>query len=504
MSVQAVNISDNGLGEVGLVPYYTVRNGFDTNVSVVNTSNRYVAAFKIRFREALNSRDARDFNVYLSPNDVWTATISVDPATGIPFIQTADTTCTAPWIGTNPNASFVEIGQTAEGLPIKRMNMTNIAWNGGTLEGNDAGPDGIERAQEGYIEIIEMGVADPNASMLASWAVHGPGQNCSVLANTYNTTAAQAQHIFVTGSGMNCESNTPYLPGQVVTGNEAFRAEFCEPLNILKFSANLIQVTSGVAAELPVTTLANFLNKPDGSENPNLPDGDDISDFPQFQTPNLESVRPARSLQINDGLFVQDDFNGIANNIAVDAVSSLLSSETVINEYEFGGGASGADFRTAWVVTFPTKHHYVDGLLRAPFENTFGVGGSCVTVDYGYYNREELAPATSGAVIPSPAPIQPVNVSVICAETQTLNPGGGNLFDSQRNYEIQLEPGYTSGWIRLGFPQAGSIVGDNGTVYTGLPTIGFSLKTTLGVFGNATPHSFERNVSNVQSCNSCP
>ena len=62
----AMNVAQDGKGEVLLFPYYTVKNGFDTIFSVVNTSDR-TTLFKIRFREAKNSREVRDFTVPLSP-----------------------------------------------------------------------------------------------------------------------------------------------------------------------------------------------------------------------------------------------------------------------------------------------------------------------------------------------------------------------------------------------------------------------------------------------------
>src|SRR5690606_19763494 len=67
-TAHAVNISGDGLGEVLLFPYYTTNNGYDTYINITNTSENAVV-FKIRFREAYNSRDARDFNVVLSPYD---------------------------------------------------------------------------------------------------------------------------------------------------------------------------------------------------------------------------------------------------------------------------------------------------------------------------------------------------------------------------------------------------------------------------------------------------
>ena len=71
----AMNVSQNNVGEVLLFPYYTVKNGFDTVFTVTNTSDK-TAVFKVRFREALNSREVRDFNVILSPHDHWAAAVT--------------------------------------------------------------------------------------------------------------------------------------------------------------------------------------------------------------------------------------------------------------------------------------------------------------------------------------------------------------------------------------------------------------------------------------------
>src|SRR6056297_3229872 len=71
----AVNLNPDGLGQVLLYPYYTVRGGNDTLISVVNTTSD-VKAVKVRFIEALNSAEVLDFNLYLSPFDVWTAALT--------------------------------------------------------------------------------------------------------------------------------------------------------------------------------------------------------------------------------------------------------------------------------------------------------------------------------------------------------------------------------------------------------------------------------------------
>ena len=76
----AVNLNPDGLGQVLIYPYYTVNAGNSTLLSVVNTTDE-VKAVKVRFLEALNSREVLDFNLYLSPFDVWTG--AVIPASGV-------------------------------------------------------------------------------------------------------------------------------------------------------------------------------------------------------------------------------------------------------------------------------------------------------------------------------------------------------------------------------------------------------------------------------------
>ena len=73
-SAQAVIVNPDGLGEVLIYPYYTVRNNQTTVFSVVNTTTASKAV-KVRFLEAKNSQEVLDFNLYLSRRDVWVAAI---------------------------------------------------------------------------------------------------------------------------------------------------------------------------------------------------------------------------------------------------------------------------------------------------------------------------------------------------------------------------------------------------------------------------------------------
>lgn len=68
-SAHAVNVNQDGLGQVLLYPVYTTEEGNFTNIHVTNTTDR-IKAVKVRFVEGMNSQEVLDFNLYLSPNDV--------------------------------------------------------------------------------------------------------------------------------------------------------------------------------------------------------------------------------------------------------------------------------------------------------------------------------------------------------------------------------------------------------------------------------------------------
>jgi hypothetical protein len=508
----AVSHSDTGLGEVGLIPYYTVRDNFDTSISVVNTSDTYVAAFKIRMMEGDNSRDARDFNVFLSPNDVWVATLTMgeDGETPQILVPAGETSCTAPWRSdASPCDADSQFCLNSAGTAYY-LNLTNLGYDSreSIYGGGDGGSDSIERAQEGHIEIIEMGVADPAVSQLADWAVHVDGVTapgaCTNISNVYERPngAPGPQSITVTGSGLGCEGNSPYAVGEEGTGVDAFRAEYCEPLNVLKVAANLIKVDQGVAGGMPVTMLSNFYNPNGGVEDPAAPGDDDISDVPFLPTPNLQNALPPVSSQIADGEPIVEAFT-----LGEDAVSSLISATAVINEYAVGGSAMA---QNAWVVTFPTKHLYVDPFYNKatpnPFANFFASPGqSCDRVEFQYYDREERDVTDPvGGIVPSPLPINPTPEDSICQEAMTLNFGTEPLLGSDNNYAVEREDGFNSGWMRLVFPDAGTITGLSGFQFVGLPTIGFSIKTlengvadSRGIlnYGIVSEHAYQREIT---------
>jgi hypothetical protein len=133
-AAQAVNLNPDGLGQVLIYPYYTTRsdaagNAYNSLLSVVN-STASVKAVKVRFLEGKNSTEVLDFNLFLSPKDVWTTAIV--PMAGGAGILTNDASCTIP------------------AIPAGGKAFVNFAY------ANDGAGAGLDRTTEGYVEIIEM------------------------------------------------------------------------------------------------------------------------------------------------------------------------------------------------------------------------------------------------------------------------------------------------------------------------------------------------------------
>ena len=149
-SAHAVNVNPDGLGQVLLYPYYSVQDGYDTYVHVVNTTDS-AKAVKVRFLEGKNSQEVLDFNLYLSAKDEWTGVIT-RTATGAQ-IGSQDTSCVAPRQLTTPEA------------------FRSTLFTGDSV-------NSAARTREGYLEIIEMGDLPADIATAATH-VNGVPADCA-------------------------------------------------------------------------------------------------------------------------------------------------------------------------------------------------------------------------------------------------------------------------------------------------------------------------------------
>lgn len=103
-NAQSFALSEGGTGHNLVVPYFSAQNGNMTVLHLVNTDTRNGKAVKVRFRGAANSDDLMDFQVFLSPQDVWTAAVS-QGANGVLQLASSDNTCTLPRLNSAPGAT---------------------------------------------------------------------------------------------------------------------------------------------------------------------------------------------------------------------------------------------------------------------------------------------------------------------------------------------------------------------------------------------------------------
>jgi hypothetical protein len=129
--VGSIGNPTSGAGNILLVPYFSTQGGNATLLSITNTDTVNGKAVKVRFRGAANSDDLYDFQVLLSPGDVWSASVSQDATSGISTLSTTDATCTLP---ASVNGAF----QTGR---VQQFSTASSIAN---------------QTREGYIEILNM------------------------------------------------------------------------------------------------------------------------------------------------------------------------------------------------------------------------------------------------------------------------------------------------------------------------------------------------------------
>jgi hypothetical protein len=408
-------------------------------LGVTNTSDRVVAV-KVRFREALNSRDVFDFNVILSPYDIWTGYL-VEGGNG-PILRTTDKSCT---VGAIP----------AAGQPC-----TTTAYTGPGAA--DFGDTTVDRLRDGYVEMIMMGAA-AETDPLASNAVHGSNgipKNCAALVAAFTTVSRLAE----------------------------VRATFSEyPTSPLKGTFSLVNSSPGKgfnAVGLP-TALNNFRTEPYVTMM--LP--------PNVVGPANDGYEPTLAAAQTQGVYYNASTDALVpgpvpgpNVSGADAVTHALAQSSVLNEWSRRADPGAAwSTLTDWVVTLPTKLFYVDnnetqygardpnrvgGLpdLIGPFTKTFQQdrnGKSCDDVRITVYDREEQTPRPEEVVYPPFSPWTPPTVPTppqLCYEANVLTFNKGALLGADRSLSIQGYPeSFLFGWMQIDF------------IKNPLPAIGFAI-----------------------------
>ena len=232
-AAEAVVVNPDGLGQVLIYPYYTVRDrvagaGYNSLLSVVN-STASAKAVKVRFLEGKNSREVLDFNLYLSANDVWVA--AVIPTAAGAGIYTPDKSLHAA-------DRFGEPGRRRRRSSTSRTSARPLT----------APTTSLDRTREGYVEIIEMGdIYTGSTTWDAITHVSGV-PDCAPLTSASADTVAGSGGLFGTSALINVMSGDAYGVDAIALDGFSTTPLWFAPGSILPNLANVNPKVSVVTA----------------------------------------------------------------------------------------------------------------------------------------------------------------------------------------------------------------------------------------------------------------
>jgi hypothetical protein len=482
----AVNLKStvDGIGHFLLVPYYTVQAGNATMINVVNTDTTNGKAVKVRFRGAANSDDVFDFQVFLSPGDVWSGKVYLNDA-GETKLLTADASCTKPKKDVLNDQAFSTVrvnkfltatgrlNETREGY-VELFNMADIPP---FLTGTTVNPL--------YTAIKHVKSVAPctNATTPAAWALLDTK-------DPLNATEANAMGLFVPTTGL--FANWIILNG-ADAGAWSGRAAAINAVDINDV-ATTGAITYFAQTDTPfpsatTTRLQQFTADPVLLRNPTMARTYDV---PDFSIPYTNTNDPKTQ---------------VAN------LSLAIATKSVINEFLT---ASAINATTDWVLSMPTRRYSVaydyknDTTVYTAITPSFFDSTNTQVIERqicvkditstSYDQEENTAGAKDVNVVISPKPEGETGNFLICGEASVLAFNSGesapaNALVTSASGTLKatvarstVENTYLAGWSSLATPGIGG---------AGLPILGYeAIRATSApnTFGATLEHRTDRVV----------
>ncbi|MEM1153885.1 MAG: hypothetical protein AAGI44_07065 [Pseudomonadota bacterium] len=405
-------IADGNIGDLALIPYYTVNANWVTGVHIINTSD-LTQIVKLRLRRATDSADALDFNLILSPFDEWTGFID-EESDGTIVFNTSDNSCTAPI--------------RSDG----RFPMPLIFRPG---------------AEEGYIEVIGMGSADELEPIsFAAKHVDGVPRDCVAVASNFFANGSAISKGIVSNSESTQEGLCP-LDAPLCTNF------YDEATNALAVSYFFRDAEAGTEFGGNATHIENF------SANPwmtNQEFGLFSGDIEGFDYPDLNG---GPLFQVN-----RDRYNLLRDG-------DVLGVSEVLNDWSV---ATARNVSTDWVVTMPGQYTMIDYFTWAsaalldfdncatPNDPITPLDDSIAACDFRdipvdafpfLYDREEsVIEPEDGNLVISPAPPGVINQLVFPYEVNVVEWSDGTTPPVlQSDYATTIDPTVLGefGWATL-------------------------------------------------------
>jgi hypothetical protein len=508
-----ISVNTTGVGDMLLVPYFSAQAENATLLSITNTDTQNGKAVKVRFRGAANSDDILDFQVFLSPTDIWTANVSKG-ADGRAVLTTSDKSCTKPNVLSG--TSFL----------TSRLNpaLTGDALNNGTREGYieilgmaDIPPNNLAGGTGGnFTGLLQTPATDAkvvagtakqtdNPLFFATKHVKGEAPPCSGTAWTGLDTAALGLTNAAAGTG-------PALGLTPSTGKLMADWTIVNTVNAAAWGGQAIALTSDVGEANRVAASSNVLityvpqtavavsttNAALWSADPLFLNaaGATLAYNPVAQT--LGAPVGAAAV-VAPGQYDLPDLSTSFDRGALTAANAarqvteitnaLASRAAILNEFAVESSISGS---TDWVFSMPTRRYSVamayskitanddgrrwnlllndgTGMAATPtlanqfqVKNTAVVNGMiCVTgANPKPYDREEQTPTTAAAVVVSPSTL--AGTVRLCGETSVLsfNNGTGTSGALKGSVSVSaIDVPYAAGWATMSVAAPNASVG---------------------------------------------
>ena len=446
-------VATNDLGDLALVPYYTVRGQWVTGIHIVNTSDM-TQVVKFRLRRATDGMNALDFNLVMSPKDVYAGFLSDDENGNISWTS-PDTTCTVP--ATQGN----------------RFTMPPLYRAG---------------AESGYVEIIAMGQA-ANDQPIAVAAKHSattsmPLDCAAVRSNFFADGEAAAAATdttpAVTGKRGVLGNTQTYQPGVASASNDTVKNggtnTYMDSGNVLKVSYFIRDNGTGIEFGDNAVHIADFLREASITNQEYGTSAGDLNglDFPDLNGAGMPTGGVARNrfnmLRRHDVLGMARIINewsaNPANGVQMDWVVTLPGQYTMLNLPRYLGSL-GTD--RAWVSTVNSTGNAMDnpGCSRTATAADATAGTTAMPAcDYRDlpieltltpYNRDggttmPTAPTgPTGILVPGPqppAPPAPPAPKTSLAKVANVITFGGNSVLGQSDANVNADLGQPFGWVK--------------------------------------------------------
>jgi len=502
----AITVSGTGIGDSLLIPYFSAQAENATLLSITNTDTVNGKAVKVRFRGAANSDDVYDFQVFLSPTDVFTANISKG-ANGRAKFTSSDASCTKPALATLNATPFV----------TDRLNqaLTGDALANGT--------------REGYIEIIGMADIPPNqaAGTARNFTnVPGTAATATTSATTVVPLFTAIKHTTVDGKRVAPCSGSAFTALDTATnfgltntaGGTASALGLLPSTGGLMANYTIINTLNAAAWSGQATALiSDATTVAGGTKNVTyFPQTDDVlslanvttySADPIFltagSTNSYNATTQATTAVVGvapvavAGNYDMPDLSTVidqayANPSAqVTGITTALTTNNIVAEFLTDSSINAS---TDWVFTMPGRRYNVamayskvsstnDGRvfnstlvptssLAGTPTGTFNISNTIVSnglicatgPKMVPYDREERTPTSSASVVVSPT--TPSRLNTYCGESSILafNTGATSFTASAPSVALKaniavtgVEVGYNAGWatLALGYPMIG-------------------------------------------------